>query len=226
MGDDEQVSGHRIIGTLRATDGKGVVRIEDRFDTTAAHGRARPRARHGCARRRQRAPAVRHQWIAGAAVTAGGGNLPAAWNGGFVDAVLSATRIRPAAWTAAAAELDRAAQPAFVSCSCQAPSSVRSVGGTPSIRHSRVSPSGRSSAVTCCRSGARRRWTCCTRSTTVSRRDRRAGVSLPLPDCSAPTRSGHRTTSVRPLPQPPAGAHRVVVHHRQRHRARRTDHLR
>ena len=34
MGDDEKVSGHRIIGTLRATDGKGVVRIEDRFDTT------------------------------------------------------------------------------------------------------------------------------------------------------------------------------------------------
>ena len=59
---------------------------------------------------------------------------------------------------------------AFVSCSCRAPSSARSGGATPSTRRSPASPSDPSSAVTCCRSAARRPWTCCTRSTIVSRR--------------------------------------------------------
>ncbi len=45
--------------------------------------------------------------MVGAAVTAlAAVNLPAAWNGGFVDPVLSRDQDPPAAWMAAAAELD------------------------------------------------------------------------------------------------------------------------
>ncbi len=49
----------------------------------------------------------RHQWVIGAAVIAlAAVNLPAAWNGGFVDPVISRDQDPPAAWMAAAAELD------------------------------------------------------------------------------------------------------------------------
>ena len=55
----------------------------------------------------RRLPASSSMWWLGAAVTAlAAANLPAAWNGGFVDPVLSRDQDPPDAWTAAAAELD------------------------------------------------------------------------------------------------------------------------
>ncbi len=50
----------------------------------------------------------RHRWsIAAVVIALAAANLPAAWNGGFVDAVLSRDEEPPDAWVAAAADLDQ-----------------------------------------------------------------------------------------------------------------------
>jgi arabinofuranan 3-O-arabinosyltransferase len=46
------------------------------------------------------------RWLAAAVIALAAANLPAAWNGGFVDPVLSRDQDPPDAWLAAASELD------------------------------------------------------------------------------------------------------------------------
>ena len=163
----------------------------------AADGRARPGARRGCARRRDRAPALAPP----VGDRRGGDRTGRGEPARGVERRIRRSRhfARPGSarrrgWRPR--QSSTRCRQAFVSCSCRAPSSARSDGDTPSTPRSPASPSDLSSAVTCCRSAVRRRWTCCTRSTIVSRQGSPSRPrSLRSPVCSAPTRSGRRTTS-------------------------------
>ena len=175
-----------------------------------------------------RAGSSRHQWLAGAAVTALAAAQPArAVDGGFVDAALARDQDPPAAWTAAAADLDALptgfrvmqlpgaefgafrwgytvdpplpglTERPFVTRDLLPLGSARSDG--PAVRARRPLPDGH----------------------------RRAGVDRAhCPTVRRRHDLGTERHPVRPLPHPPAGAHRVVVHHRRGGRARRPDHVR